>query len=134
MTLTMNDWIAASILVLISVPSLAFLFQYGRAQLNFPQRLDRLMRLFGRRYETLPEGVRNVATFRCNTCDNIAACDAWMENDPDKKGYRAFCPNATLIDELSETAAGNATGTIPQTQARKIVQTDALARARHRSF
>ncbi len=134
MTLAMNDWIAALVLVLISVPALVFLFRYGRAHLDFPWRLDSLMRRFGRRYESLPEGVRNVATFRCNTCDNIAACDAWQENDPDNRGYRTFCPNAILIDELSESAVGNAKGNIPRTQTRQFVQTDAVARPRHRSF
>lgn len=118
-----EDWIAALILVLVSVTVLAFCFRYGRRHLNFPWRLDRFLGRLALQYESLPTGPRKIATYRCNTCENTAVCDDWHEHGPDKLGYRAFCPNRFLINNLSESLAADTLGKI--VPMRRFVQTDA---------
>jgi len=37
---------------------------------------------------------------RCRTCENWRECRHWLERGADDSAYRAFCPNAKLIDRL----------------------------------
>ena len=37
---------------------------------------------------------------RCRTCDSWRACRRWLDSEAHDDGYRDFCPNAELLDEL----------------------------------
>lgn len=41
---------------------------------------------------------------RCRACDNWRQCRRWLQRGANDDGYRAFCPNAALLDRLRERA------------------------------
>jgi len=42
----------------------------------------------------------------CRVCPDVAACRRWLAKCEPPDGYRAFCPNAALLDKLARTSGG----------------------------
>jgi hypothetical protein len=100
MDITLSDWIAGLVVLLVAMPLLVILRQYGRVHLGHPWRLARVLRRLGLNLESLAEPQRNVATYLCNTCPHTERCEQWLEKKSNPDAYKSFCPNAGLIDGL----------------------------------
>lgn len=42
----------------------------------------------------------------CMVCPSVLRCQAWLDRGGRADGYREFCPNAALLDELRRGSAG----------------------------
>ena len=42
----------------------------------------------------------NSPELRCRTCGNWRQCRRWLDSEARDDGYRDFCPNAELLDQL----------------------------------
>ena len=38
----------------------------------------------------------------CTFCGSVGRCMEWLAQDGEKNGYRAFCPNAGILDHLRQ--------------------------------
>lgn len=72
----------------------------------------RLLNAMLARLEIAPEWVRprshahDELLRACRVCPNVAVCRRWLATCTPPDGYRAFCPNATLLDKLARTSGG----------------------------
>lgn len=80
-----------------------------------PQQLRRMMARLGidrarfSRSQALADALREME-WRCGECADWRHCRAWLESGASAETYRAFCPNASALDQLRcrvvETSAG----------------------------
>lgn len=47
------------------------------------------------------------AEWSCMSCSSRGRCSAWLDADAGDHGYRRFCPNATLFDQLPRRSTSN---------------------------
>ncbi len=82
-----------------------------RAVRRFAKRLDRragLMQDVMAHLDIDTDGVSRTdvghemwgAMRSCAFCGNARRCAMWLTSDADPYGYRAFCPNAGILDHL----------------------------------
>lgn len=43
---------------------------------------------------------------RCRSCSGWRQCRRWLDSEARDEGYREFCPNAELLDEVRSKAVG----------------------------
>jgi hypothetical protein len=102
-----------------------------RAHPHTPQQLSEMMRRLGIDRAALPrsaavaEAVRAME-WRCGECTDWRKCRAWLAGLGGPASYRAFCPNAEVLDTLrcAETTAsgssfGKPCGILPELEAAK---------------
>ncbi len=76
-----------------------------RAHPRTPQQLAEMMRRLGIDRAALPrspavaEALRAME-WRCGECVNWRKCHDWLASDDEPGSYRAFCPNAEVLDAL----------------------------------
>lgn len=77
---------------------------------------QRLLNAMLARLEIAPEWVRPRSHAHgellrvCRVCPNVAACRRWLATCTPPDGYRAFCPNARLLDKLARVRTADAAG------------------------
>jgi hypothetical protein len=100
MDASLPDWMTSLAILALCVPVLYLFARYGWAHLDYPVRLSQMFARAGLNFEKLPVAQRNLATFRCNACENVGACEKWLSREDNPEAYRRFCPNAELVNEL----------------------------------
>jgi hypothetical protein len=102
---SLMEWIAILAIVAVFGFAWSLLYRYGTLHIAPPWRLIQVLGRRGRTLADVRETERTVATFRCNICNNVEACDKWREQGSNTLAYRNFCPNAELIDQVTSPPA-----------------------------